>query len=243
MNEFQRCRIACQIGIKAYQSLFGATSGFERLTKLVDSEDHLLLSALFHMAVIKYAKPFIHKPVAYPIKHLKSLPGFSVKVHEHLIKVRHTLIAHDDFEQIEPRILSFGINPQTQGVNIPTSIVVGNKSISRPADLQSVETFKQHTDHAITGVQKKLFDDMAKLREVIIMHPDQAKQAERYSNHCGSVQIPASGARLAEPNFMDDSWLDPKEPDFSSIHNGFRYEAIKLRRNFYGPETIKLPNG
>lgn len=231
------------IGIKAYQNLRGSASGFERLFKLVDSEDHILLSALFHMAVIKYAKPFVHKPIAYPIKHLKRRPGFSTEVHDHLIKVRHTLIAHDDFEQIEPRILSFGINPQKQNAFIPTSLVVGNKSISHPADLQSVKTFGQHIGHAIIGVQESLFDDMAKFRDIVIKYPDQAKQAGRYSRHFGNVEIPIGGARLSEPDFMEDEWLDPKEPDFSSIHNGFRYEAIKLRRNFYGPETIKLPNG
>lgn len=243
MNEFQRGRNRLLIGIKAYQNLLGSVSGFEKLLQLVDSEDHLLLSSLFHMAVIKYAKPFIHKPIAYPIKHLKRLPGFSTEVHDHLIKVRHTLIAHDDFEQIEPRILIFGVTPQEEGITIPTSLVVGNKSISHPADLRSIETFRQHARHAITGVRESLLDDMAKFREVIIKYPDQAKQARKYSRHLGSVEIPIGGSRLSEPDFMEDEWLDPKEPDFSSIHSGFRYEAIKLRRNFYGPETIKFPNG
>jgi hypothetical protein len=139
--------------------------------------------------------------------------------------------------------MSFGINPQKQSVNIPTSLVMGNKSISHPVDLQSVEAFETHTERSVTGVQQKLFEDMARLRELIILHPDQAKQAVKYSKHFGSVEIPAGGNRLSEPDFMQDEWLNPKEPDFSSIHNGFRYEAIKLRRNFYGPETIKLPNG
>lgn len=42
---------------------------------------------------------------------------------------------------------------------------------------------------------------------------------------------------------MENEWLESKEPDYSEIHNGFRYEKCIIQQEFYGPEKIKLPNG
>lgn len=45
------------------------------------------------------------------------------------------------------------------------------------------------------------------------------------------------------PDLSDDPWLTPPEPDFSDVHNGFQYETVSLRREFYGHQKIKLPDG
>src|SRR5437899_9433594 len=116
MNEYLRCRRDCQIGVKAYQNIRASLLAFERLCTLVESDDHLLLSSVFHMGVIRYAKPFLGAEsgaglVSYPTQQLRKVSGFSMEIHRHLLTVRNTLIAHDDFDQIEPRILIFGFNP------------------------------------------------------------------------------------------------------------------------------------
>ncbi len=248
MNDFLRFRRNCQLGVKAYQNIRVSLLAFERLCTLIDSDDSLLLSSIFHMGVIRYAKPFLNAEagtgvVRYPIKWLKKTSGFSMNVHEHLIMVRNTLIAHDDFDQIEPRLLTFGFTPEGSTNHILTSIVVGNKCIAYPADLDSTRKIQHHIAVALSSVQQKLFDDLGGLRFVRMTHPDQARQAERYSQHYGTQEIPAGGTRLTQPDFMNDKWLDVEEPDFSAIHNGFRYEGIRIRRDFYGPEKFQMPNG
>ena len=60
MNEFERARRDCHCSIKACQSLKASVDSFSRLCKLVDSDDHILISSVFHMAVIKYVKPFLN---------------------------------------------------------------------------------------------------------------------------------------------------------------------------------------
>jgi len=57
------------------------------------------------------------------------------------------------------------------------------------------------------------------------------------------MDIPADGARLAQPDINNEPWLNPGEPDYSTVHNGFIYETLRLKRDFHGPETIKLPEG
>lgn len=248
MNEFARCRRDIFLGIKAFQNIRASLSALERLCYMVDSDDHLVLSSLFHMAVIRYVKPFLNTetgggPASYPLKHLKANPNFSMKVHEHLKEIRNTLIAHDDFEQVEPRLLFFGIKLPGVDFLVPTKIVVSNKCISHPSDLDGVEIMKKHVVSVLDSVASKIGYDIQVLRSIKIEKPEQAKEMEKYSKSYGQQDIPKEGARLLEPDLANEQWLDPKEPDFSEIHHGFRYEKITMKQDFHGPERIKLPNG
>lgn len=248
MDEFTRCRLDCQMGIKAYQNIRASVSSFERLCSAVDSDDHLLISSYFHKAVISYSKPFIGGATTdglarYPIKHLKKTADFSGSMHEHLLEVRNTLIAHDDFVQIEPKILSFGFSLEGADFQIPTTIITSNKTISHPADLDGALKMQKHVKAALIGIQNKFGEDITRLRKIGLEKPEQKQKAEQYSKHYGKSKISESGSQLTPPDFSKDSYLNTREPDFSDVHNGYRYEEIRIRIDFNGPERIKLPNG
>ncbi len=248
MNNFERCRRDCFLGIKAFQNIKASLSSFERLLALIDSDDHILLSSYFYMGIIRYSKPFLNSQaktgsICYPTKHLKQNPTFIKKIHDHILNVRNTLVAHDDFEQIEPRVLSLGLTLEGADFMIPTSMSIANKCISHPSDLHGVLQIKEHVTGALNSVGQKLYEDMKKLRSISIEHPEQTKEAEKYTMHYGKGQIHKDGTHLMQPEYSDNEWLNPKEPDFSEIHNGFRYEKINLRIDFHGPERIRLPNG
>lgn len=248
MNEFLRCRRDCFLGVKAHQNIKASLLAFERLCVLVGSDDHLLLSSIFHVGVIRYAKPFLNTEsctgrVTYPVSSLKKLPTFSVKAHEHIITVRNTLVAHDDFEQIEPRMLLMNVNVEGSSLDIPVSIAIANKCISHLSDLQGTHTIRNHVMSALQGVGKKLSEDIKRIRSIAIEHPNQVEEAVKYSKNYGKDHIPVGGKQFNPPDFLNEQWLDPIEPDFSEVHNGFRYERVTFRQDFYGPERIKLPNG
>lgn len=248
MNEFARCRRDVFLGIKGFQNIRASLAALDRLYSLVDSDDHLMLSSLFYMAVIRYIKPFLNTETgsglaSYPLKHLKANPNFSMKMHEHLKEVRNTLIAHDDFEQIEPRLLFMGLTLQGTDLLVPTSVIISNKCVSHPSDLEGVQIMKKHVASVLDGFASKLGNDIRVLRSLKIEKPEQAKEMEKYSNSYGQQNIPQEGAQLLEPDLASEQWLDPKEPDFSEIHNGFRYEMTTIKQEFHGPERIKLPNG
>jgi|GEM_PF-5583666 len=200
------------------------------------------------MGIISYVKPFLNTEtdsglIAYPIKHLRNKANFSIKLHEHLKKIRHTLVAHDDFKQIEPQLLFLGITVRGADFFVPMKTLLTNKCISHPSDLGDAVKIKVHVTSALAGVKEKLANDITKLRSIALENPNQAKELQKFSKHLGQFIVPKEGARLQPSNITETEWLDPIEPVFSEIQNGFRYEAITINQNFYGPEKIKLPNG
>lgn len=248
MNAHTRISNEIKLGIKAYQNFAGALEGFNRFSQIFASKDHLLLSAVFCFAIVKYAKPFTDTETSfgrtrYPVRHLKVESDFDHELHTHLIELRNTLIAHDDLESIEPRILQFCLSIAPSGFSVPISIGVSNKCLSYPIDTQSVEKLRAHVEACMHGAITKIHNDISKARDITLNHPEQAKEDAKYQKNYGQARIEATGSQLSPPDFMADEWLNSNEPSYEHIHNGLLYEELRIRRDFYGPETIKLPDG
>lgn len=237
-----------KLGIKAYQNLVGSLHAFDRFVALIPTGDHILLSSVFCFAVVKYAKPFVETETPfgktrYPVRHLKSEQGFDSAMHTHILELRNTLIAHDDLESIEPRILQFCLSVNPSGFSIPVSVSLSNKSLAYPIDSESVLKMKKHVAACAQGVLNKIHSDLAKVRDAALKHPEQVAEGARYQKNYGQARIEETGSHLQPPDFMTDEWLNCSEPSFSHIHNGLVYEELRIRRDFYGPERIKLPDG
>ena len=249
MNEFERARRDCHLSIKTWQNLSSSLSAFTRLCELVDLKDHLIISSLFQMAVVKYTKPFLKNDsgngrVSFPIKKLKKTPGFNSNVHKHLIDIRNTLIAHDDFNEVLPKILITNMVMSGTEFSIPMSIIVSNKCVSHPSDLSVAHELKNHVAAAVEGSLAKLNEDIERIRKIAIDEQEQVGSASKYSRTLKEkINIPVGGGRIEHPDFSGEPWLNVDEPNFSDIHNGFMYEEVRLKRDFNGPEKIELPNG
>lgn len=248
MSEYERRCNDCKIGVKAYQNIVGSLNAFDRLIPLMESGDHFILSSLFCFAVVKYAKPFIETKTPfgkarYPVKSLSAAPGFALDIHKHILELRNTLVAHDDMESIDPRILHFCISPHGENFSIPISMVVSNKCLSYPVDIQSIGNIRGHVEACAVAVSDKLNQDMAKVREFALNHPEEVTKSAKYHKDYGQASTEPDTTHFQPPDFMSDGWLDNQHPDYSHIHNNLVYETMKIRRDFYGPETIKLPSG
>ncbi len=252
MNEFQKAHRQCIVGIKAFQNVRASHQALLRLTDLVNSNDHLLASSLFHSAVIRYAKPFIQTKMStgqikYKIKLLKNEDGFNITIHNHIISIRNTLIAHDDIEILMPKILTEGMHFSKIGKNctnffIPMAVTISNKCLSHPSDGDSVNKISEHVASALSGIQKKIYADIGTFREVALTFPDQAEaERTRLKTYQDGIIIPPGGTRITPPDTSNDPWLDAEVPDFSDVHAGFRYETLSLRRQYSGPEEINIP--
>jgi hypothetical protein len=181
--------------------------------------------------------------VRYPTAPLKRAEGFLSEIHTHLLKIRNTLVAHDGFAYIEPRIIMYNLNVPPSGTKIPISITPTNKCISYPSELSDVEKLKGHVAATSTAIEKKLEEDLGRLRKIAIAYPDEAEEARKFERKLDRFGVPVEGYRLNVPEYSGEPWLNVPEPDFSSVHNGFRYQRMDVRRDFFGPETIDLPNG
>lgn len=243
----QACNDA-KLGIKAYQNLEGSLQGFDRFLSLIQTKDHILLSSTFCFAVVKYAKPFVDTETTYgrtryPTRHLKKETTFDPKLHQHLIELRNTLVAHDDLESIEPRILQMCLAVQPTNFQIPVSIGLSNKCLAYPIISESVMKLREHVAACVKGALDKIHEDLARVRHAALNFPDQTVEGKRYMKHYGQERIEEGGTHFQPPDFMNDEWLNSAVPDFSHIHNGLLYEELRVRRDFYGPERIKLPDG
>lgn len=248
MNQHEILSLNAKLGIKAIQNLAGSLKAFERMEALFTHRDDIGLSSLFSFGVIKYAKMFIESSTAfgkrtYPIRHLKIEPNFSTEMHKHLVEIRNTLIAHDDFESVEPKILQGCMGLNDGAIIIPVMIGVSNLCISYPEDLATINKMKCHVAAALQAAMKKLDQDLMKMRALSISNPELAMCGIKFKKDYGSKETPVQGEKVFPPDFMNEQWLNPDAPDFSNVHNGFRYESLKIQKQFNQHETIKLPNG
>jgi hypothetical protein len=234
-KQFEAVRRDCQIGMKAYQNLDSSVRALERLKDTLSSHgaDPTICSALFHLAIIRYAKPFVGMKIStgtvqYPIRQLKATEGFSVQLHHHLLKVRNTLIAHDDFQEIEPRLLSFNIKHAGGTIDLPLEITISNKCVEWARE-DDVEQMRSHLQAAVDAVLAKLVEDAGRFRRFVIDHPDDAEKASKYSRSLGRVEIPIAGKRIGIPDLTGDAYLNVPEPDFAAH---YEYARVDVRVRF-----------
>lgn len=250
MNAHEQSCNDCKLGIKAYQNLVGSLQAIDQFSALTPTGDHIILSSVFCFAIVKYAKPFVEtktscgkRKTRYPVGQLKKIQGFSIEMHSHLLELRNTLVAHDDLESIEPKILELCLSISGSDFKIPTSIAISNKCLSYPAVGESIIKMREHIASCAQGVLDKIHTDLAKVREARLQYPEQANEGARYQKHYGQTHIAEGGSRLQPPDLMGNEWLNINAPNFRHIYNGLLYEELRVRRDFHGPERIKLPDG
>lgn len=245
--EYERVVRDCRIGIKAFQNFNASMLGFGKLLDLKGEGDYVILPSVFYWAVIRYAKPFLDSEYegsrfSYPKRALKNQTGFVASMHEHLLLVRNKLIAHDDFYEVLPKILTMCMNLEEEGFLIPCSVSISNKIISFPSDSETVELMHNHVRACVEGAHEKLKIDLARLRNMMLENQDLAKESALYFNDYGNVSASEDGS-FVKPNALVDPWLEVSVPDYSELHGGYSYEEIKMNQDFNGPELIIMPSG
>lgn len=241
MNDFQRWWLRVQLGIKAVQNIKAAHHAFERLSSCAEEADGVVRASLFHFAVIRYAKPFVSADTGcanatYRLRWIRGTPGFDREMHDHLLNLRHTLIAHDDLTQVPPRILFYGVQDPSTGNNIPLAAVVSNKCLAYPSEAATTERMRKHVHAALSGAEDTLANDLYTLRQRAISNPEEA-QASRLGSE--TLEVLGPGESLIRiPDIGSHPSATAQVPDFSHIHNGFRYDDLRMRLEFL--ETIEI---
>jgi len=248
MENIEKIIRDCKVGIKAFQNINAAALGFLKMIGLANTQDPILMPSVFYWSVIRYAKPFLNSKfeggkICYPIKNIKNTEGFSEEIHDHIITVRNALVAHDDFTEITPRILKFGMTLADEDFFIPTSIVVSNKCISFPCSPETVQKMQVHAQACCNVIHIKLIKDIEEIRSITLSNPEVAKEGQKYSKNYGQAKTEKEGTHMQPPEFMNDEWLNASVPDYSDLHNGYMYEDARVKKDFHGPEKITTPSG
>lgn len=226
--------LQCKIGMKALHNMLGAANGFHLLLDHHDDPVAIIPASIFHWAVIRYTKPFLNhnidgKPVRYKESRVTRAEGFDAAIHQHLLSIRNTLIAHDDLDAIPPRLLLQGA--ELNGQFTPLNVRMSNKSISRPSGRATVEAFKAHASSAVLAMHAHLKSDISKLKDAVAEDPASFFSGSKYQ-----VQENLSPGESAIRLDAHDAWLDMDTPDFSAIHGGFIYETSGIEEIFDWPQ-------
>jgi hypothetical protein len=220
----------CKVGMKALHNMIGAANGFHLLLEHHDNPVAIVPASIFHWAVIRYSKPFLNHnidgaSVRYKESRVTRAEGFDLAIHQHLLAIRNTLIAHDDLDAIPPRLLMQGM--EVNGSFLPVSVRMSNKSISRPSDKEAVEAFKAHASAAVKAIYGHLKADVGELKSAVAEDPAAFFEGCKYQ---GKAALPPEGGVVSLD--QHNAWLDMDTPDFSSIHNGFIYETSGFEELF-----------
>ena len=108
---------------RALDSISSALRLVSRLCKDFDTIDAEINSALLSTVCINYSRPFVQTP-SYPVRHLKAQKQFDPNIHQHLVELRHKLIAHSDeaYADAKVHLLSICLNLTKNGVDTPRTI-------------------------------------------------------------------------------------------------------------------------
>ncbi len=232
----------CKLGVKAFQNVKSSETRLTRMQGYFVRDDNELLSALFSSAVVSYAKPFLESNIGtanaiYPTKQLKKhCEGFDIELHNHLIKIRHSVVAHDDFNYIDPKLLQVGVD--ANGLFIPTTMIMSNKCISYPSKIQFLNSILKHVSVTTEFIYIKLRDDLTLLRKQIIEHPSTVKKSQ-YTKDFGDINNPTQDTS----NIKNDTWLDIPAPTFETVEKEYKYEQIRVGKDFTDYEKFEFPNG
>jgi hypothetical protein len=240
-SKFQSALRECKLGVKALQNLLASQAAVDRLLPLGASKDWDLMAALFCAAVVRYAKPFVDSRGAtpYPTKRISGAKGFDKTMHDHLLVIRKKLVAHDDDDYPDPRLLLLAYKIPDLDLAYPAAIALSNKCLAYPADWNTLREIREHVAASIAAIQTKLGEDLHVLR--IEWAKDQ-KQADR-SLRVRVEDSPSSSDWAPLPDYLKDEWLDVSTPNFSAMHDGFIYDQWHWKLDFHGKQEIPMPDG
>ncbi len=243
MTPHDRALDDVKLTAKALQNMTASVSYFERMAT---ERDPLLLSSLFCSAVVRYARPFSQPPAgkgnrAYPLKQLKRRDDFRTDVHDHLMGIRNTLVAHDDMESIEPRVLSTSITSSDPEIFLVTSIVVSNKCLAYPVSGSTAAVMLAQATACVAGMTLALQSALDRAREEAHRDPAAAR-AEPKFQESGTATV-SEGQPAFVPDHALHPWLTPQNPDFSNVHNGFVYDEFRHAKTYFGTHRMTFTDG
>jgi hypothetical protein len=151
--------------------------------KLVDDWDRLddvLRAALFQSAVTVYARPFVDNRSStganrrFSISGLKNAPGFDRALHNHLLTLRQTLIAHHDTSVVKAQLSHMTLTNQQEEGKPPLTVQTEGKvkALHAIAKKEIAEQYLKHMAASVAYLYKATHDSLGKLHKVRVLDPN-----------------------------------------------------------------------
>ena len=127
-----------------------------------------------------YARPFVDNRSStganrrFSISGLKKAPGFDRDLHNHILRLRQTLIAHHDTSVVKAQLSHMTLtNQQAEGKPPLTVQTEGKvKALHAMAKKEIAEQYLKHMAASVTYLYKATHDSLGKLHRVRVLHPN-----------------------------------------------------------------------
>ncbi len=193
------------------------------LTRFIDT-DPTTVAGLHSASVIAYARPFVSAKTIegerrYPEGKLRKASGFDRQLHDHLLSLRHRLIAHADYA-----LLASTMNIQTIGDEaLPVQMEINVKTIYGITDRQLGLRYQAHFQACMRFMEESLNQEVRELN----------LQSKKYPMEFAATHnIPAVERDVTlSPQFADFPAPEGPastvaEPAFPSDLAGYRYLTL-----------------
>lgn len=246
MNRYKQISEDCKFFAKAYQNVQGSSKAMARFAADLAVGDETVLAALFCHAVVRYAKPFVETQTATGRKRrlkardLARREGFDRAMHEHLLELRHTLIAHDDLASINPRVFKATLEEKASGARVTAAVQVASKTLAYPDEIKSVERLARHIASCAEGLSSQLTELVLALASEGARNPEDEQEATEWSRDLSHFITEGDGRAIIEvPQFSEA----PDVPDFSDFYESLRYELFERRWDLSSPVIVRAADG
>jgi hypothetical protein len=191
-----------------------------------DTLDEVLRASLFQSAVTVYARPFVDNRSStgrnrrFSISGLKNAPGFHRDLHDHVVDLRRTLIAHHDMSVVKAQLSHMTVTndeDQKQGKPPLTVQTEGKvKALHAIARKEIAEQYLKHMASSAAYLYSTTHAALAKLHRLRMLYPNLgiekmkslSLEFERLSND--TFRLPFANPKpIDEPafNFPSNSYI------------------------------------
>lgn len=248
-NVLEYQKLQCKMGIKAFQNISSALEAINYLLAMELPRDYIPVAALFQNALVLYCKPFINskmdgKNIQYRESKLTSNSQFDRQLHEHIKHLRHTLLAHDDFDEIAASMFTAGLkftDPNKVDITFyPASSVLINKQLLFPNDLAFIEKIRAHFYLSAQIVYSELESDVKKYGDLALEHQEELQNSGSGFDTIPTKILPEQEISIPHPEHLG---LVEEPPKYEIADNGYCYAVARYTSHHQLPETHTCSNG
>jgi hypothetical protein len=202
------------------------------------SADATVNYSLHFTAVTLYARPFLPTAtssgkVQYPIKDLKETPGFDQELHQHIIDVRNTLVAHRDYGVSHSTMYLKSLGDEEMPVALGANVKVLAGIDERPL----AERYERHFCVCRSVVEEILTREMKNLGEEAFRRPAAFNATTNLPVDRARVEISTSDQILPGPSGPANGVEDPGS---AAEICGYRYVTLTHQTPLVKSGAVKL---
>jgi hypothetical protein len=228
--------------IRASDAIGVAASSIKRILHDWQTMDDELKSALFHSAVIHFARPFSYRR-DYGGNDLKHRAGFDQELHGHLIDLRNSLVAHHENDVLRAWVGHQNYDLTHNGIRYTALIATGAvvKALHTIREKSVAERYSSHITACMLFFREAAGRELSAIHEMALRFPA-AADAGSGVVQVQPVPIERQVMTTQVPSMVNFGSSRIPEPQFPLPLDSYQYRTAAME--FYRTKIeIETPSG